>query len=411
VVDKTKGVAEGAWQSWIILTIGFAVLFVSGGCRFALSLTLKPMTEELGWGRALVSLVGMTFMAVSALGQPIVGRLVDRYNPLWIVGAGLLLSSVGIALMGVVSSVWHALLVYGAIYAIGYAATSVTSVGVMVSRAFGERKGVATSVAISGLAVGQLVIIGLVATVLSYLGWRKAFGLLGVVNFLVVLLLAAVFRGLHRRMNALPARTRPLVDLPAIPTADLVAIPQLRYLIIMYAICGLQDFFVSTHVVAFATDRGMNAVLAGNVFALMGLMGLIGVIAAGALADAFGPEFPTILSFVVRVGLFGYIPFVQGETSIIVFALLYGATFLVTAPLTVVFAERAAGPTQMGKVSGLLMMVHQIAGGVGAFLGGGVFDRWGSYNNAFIVMCLLSIAAMGATWLIKTGHQSRLPLD
>jgi predicted MFS family arabinose efflux permease len=65
----------------------------------------------------------------------------------------------------------------------------------------------------------------------------------------------------------------------------------------------------------------------------------------------------------------------------------------------------------MGKVSGLLMMVHQIAGGVGAFLGGGVFDRWGSYNNAFIVMCLLSVAAMGATWLIKTGLQPRLPLD
>jgi MFS family permease len=279
VVDKTKGVAEGAWHSWTILTIGFAVLFVSGGSRFALSLMLKPMTEELGWGRALVSLVGMTFMAVSALGQPIVGRLVDRYNPLWIVGTGLLLSSVGIALMGVVSSVWHALTVYGAIYAIGYAATSVTSVGVMVSRAFGERKGVATSVAISGLAVGQLVIIGLVASALSYLGWRKAFGLLGVVNFLVVLFLATVFRGLPRRMNALPVQPRPLEDSPAFPTADLVAIPQLRHLVIMYAICGLQDFFVSTHVVAFATDQGVNAVLAGNVFALMGLMGLIGVIA------------------------------------------------------------------------------------------------------------------------------------
>ncbi len=411
MVGKTKGVAGGAWHSWTILTIGFAVLFVSGGGRFALSLMLKPMTEELGRGRALVSLVGMTFMAVSALGQPIVGRLVDRYNPLWIVGVGLLLSGDGIALMGVVSSVWHALMVYGAIYAIGYAATSVTSVGVMVSRAFGERKGVATSVAISGLAVGQLVIIGPVASALFYLGWRKAFGLLGVVNFLVVLLLATVFRGLPRRMNAMPAHPAPLADSPAFSTADFLPIPQLRHLVIMYAICGLQDFFVSTHIVAFATDRGMNAVLAGNVFALMGLMGLVGVIAAGALADAFGPELPTILSFVVRVCLFGYIPFAQEETGIIVFALLYGATFLVTAPLTVVFAERAAGATQMGKVSGLLMMVHQMAGGVGALLGGGVFDRWGSYNNAFIFMCMLSVVALGATWLIKTGLQPRLPLD
>ena len=64
-------------------------------------------------------------------------------------------------------------------------------------------------------------------------------------------------------------------------------------LIAIYAICGFDDFFVSTHVVAFAQDRGVDALLAGNLLALMGLTGLIGVVAAGAFSDRVGPIWPT----------------------------------------------------------------------------------------------------------------------
>jgi MFS family permease len=115
VTDKIDSFPPRAVPSGLILTVGFAVLFVSGGTRVVFSLMLKPMAEELGWGRALVSLVGTTFMAISAFGQPFVGGLIDRYSPLWIVTAGLFLSSIGIALMSVVTSVWHALIVYGVI--------------------------------------------------------------------------------------------------------------------------------------------------------------------------------------------------------------------------------------------------------------------------------------------------------
>ena len=74
--------------------------------------------------------------------------------------------------------------------------------------------------------------------------------------------------------------------------------------------------------VAFATDQGVPAVVAGNVLALMGLMGVIGVIATGALSDTFGPLLPTACCFLIRIGLFASIPFIRSDTGIIVFALL-----------------------------------------------------------------------------------------
>ncbi len=85
----------------------------------------------------------------------------------------------------------------------------------------------------------------------------------------------------------------------------------------------------------------------------------------------------------------------------IAFALLFGFTFLITAPLTVVFAGSIFGPARLGAVSGTISMVHQIAGGLGAFVGAWIFDRWGSYDRAFVLMLALTAAAIALTLMIK----------
>src|SRR6185295_16432173 len=111
----------------------------------------------------------------------------------------------------------------------------------------------------------------------------------------------------------------------------------------MYALCGLDDFFVATHVVAFAQDRGLGALLAGNLLALMGLTALIGVLAAGALSDRAGPALASAIAFGARVAVFGLVAIDQSPLSIAIFALVFGATFLVTAPLTVLFVRESFG--------------------------------------------------------------------
>ena len=66
--------------SWVILATGFSILFFSGGSRFAFGLMLKPMSEDLDVSRSTLSLAVTTFMVVSALALPFVGRLVDRWS-------------------------------------------------------------------------------------------------------------------------------------------------------------------------------------------------------------------------------------------------------------------------------------------------------------------------------------------
>ena len=137
----------------------------------------------------------------------------------------------------------------------------------------------------------------------------------------------------------------------------------------IYSVCGFQDFFVATHIVAFAQDQGVGDVLAGNLLAWMGVMGLLGVFVAGIMADALGASRPTVLCFVMRIGIFALIIPFQNTPVILIFGLLYGFTFLITAPLTVVFLGNIYGPHRLGTLTGTVSMIHQITGGLGALRG------------------------------------------
>ena len=402
--------------SWVILAAGFFILFFAGGSRYALGLMLKPMTEELDWSRSTLSFAVTFFMFTSALALPLAGRLVDQYSLRWVLAFGATTVAVGIGLMSRVAEPWQVFLVYGVLFGIGHAATGNPIVGVMITRWFERRRGIANSVAVSGNATGQLVIIGTLAAFLTNTGWRNAYGLLGAANLIIAVpLIVAALRSWPRtdadsdQVDTPEGRT-PQGDAPpvAVPLAppSVIGSGQFWLLVFLYAVCGFQDFLMVTHIVAFAQDSGIGTVLAGNILALMGLMGLIGVLCAGLLSDALGAQRPLLVCFVMRIGIFTLILVAQNTPVILVFSLLYGFTFLMTAPLTVIFSREIFGPLRIGTVSGTISMVHQMFGGLGALVGALIFDYLGSYYWAFVLMLGLSVVSTALSPLL---HRSGGP--
>jgi len=168
--------------------------------------------------------------------------------------------------------------------------------------------------------------------------------------------------------------------------------PGFWLLLVVFALCGIQDFFVSVHVVAFALDEGVGALFAGNLLAFMGLAGLVGVLLAGVWSDKVGPAWPTAACFVLRLVIFGVISVLKDPALIAGFALLFGLTYWVTAPLTVIFVRGLFGARNLGGLSGLVTSTHHIAGGLGAWAGAALFDLEGDYQTVFIAMVVISLA-------------------
>lgn len=378
----------------LVLAAGFLVLFVAGGARFAVGLTLRPIVDDLGWDRSDVGLAVAVFQLVSAGSTFVAGRLADRISLRLVLGGGLVVCGIGIGLMSAMVEPWHALLLYGVIYALGNGAASMSPVGVMVTRAFPTRAGLANSVAMSGMSVGQLVMIAALAAVLTVMSWHSVYLWLGVAH----LVMAPALMLIIPRLPAAQAKAARPRDGHDILTAARGR--QFWLLLVIYAVCGFDDFFVTTHVVAFAQDRGVDAFLAGNLLALMGLTGLVGVVAGGAFADRAGPVWPTALSFGARIAVFALVMVDRSALSVAIFALVFGATFLVTAPLTIVFVAESFGMRHLGALTGLITMVHQVFGGLGAYLGAALFDRTQSYDTAFAVMLVATVVALVLTLML-----------
>ncbi len=386
-------------KALFVLSIAFLLLLFNGGSRFTIGLTLKPMANDLVWSRTTLSLMVTVFMVVSAVVLPVIGRLVDRYNPKVILVLALLVSSTSIALMGLIQTPFQAILLYGVIFALSNAGTSVAPIGVLISRWFPERLGLANSIAISGMGVGQLVIILLLTAQLDVIGWRGAFILLAGLG--LVLIVPLMFLGVPTTAHQQVDQSSGGMHNSRGGVSTAVCTHVFWMLIVIYAICGGQDFFVATHVVAFASDQGLTSSMAGNLFALMGLFGLFGVLATGFLTDRYGPVLPTLVCFAVRIVVFTLVMLMPTPTTIILFALCYGITFWITAPLTVVFVQQYFGRADLGLFSGIIIMTHQAAGGAGAYLGGAVYDAFGDYHHVFVWMVVLSVVAFWFTWQLR----------
>jgi predicted MFS family arabinose efflux permease len=375
-----------------VLAIGFLVLFVGGGARFAIGLTLKSITEEFAIGRTVLGITVAVYLGVTSACMFLAGRLADRLSVRAVLVWGLIVSAAGMSLMSLMSEPWQLLALYGVVFAIGNGVASITPVSLLVTRAFPDRAGLANGVVSAGMSAGQLVIIAAFTLVLAQLGWRHVFLWGGLAH---LLLLPLVMLAVPRDNAPQPSGAgKPTVGRGEGMTLRAAAGTRQFWLLIgVYALCGLDDFFVTTHVVAFAQDRGIEALVAGQLLASMGLAGFIGVIVSGAWSDRSGPVWPALASFVLRVATFALVLVDQSPLSIAVFALVFGFTFLMTAPLLVIFVRQAFGTANLGAITGLVVMIHHMCGGLGAWIGAALFDGSGTYDGAFIVMTSASVLA------------------
>jgi predicted MFS family arabinose efflux permease len=79
--------------------------------------------------------------------------------------------------------------------------------------------------------------------------------------------------------------------------------------------------------------------------------------------------------------------------TVLVFSALMGLLWLSTVPPTVALCARNFGTRWLATIFGLVFLGHQIGGFTGAWLGGVVFDRTGSYDLMWVIGILAAAFA------------------
>lgn len=404
------------FYGWYVLAASFAILFLNAGVRFFIGVMVKPLIEDFGWSRSAVSAAVFLNMAVYAVAVVVTGRLYDRKGPKWVILISTALFAAGYVLMSVMTSLWQFMLLYGVVIGASFGATTVPLYGAIVSKWFLQRRGLAISVAMGGNCLGQFFLVPVFTDMMLDLGWRPTSLWMGVaVLALNTLLTLLVLRGDPDDLGKAPYGSAdpettgsrdPVVTSVCSPERDLSLRQAMRtsslwlFAVAMF-VCGGGDFLLTTHLVPMVTDYGMPAAEGARMLAWFGLLSLGGILVAGPVSDRVGNRTPMAITFGIRVALFLMIVFFKGATALWIFALSFGFTLLVTAPLTTTLAGRLYGFTHVGTIGGFITTVHHVGGGLWAYLGGLVYDSTGGYELAFIISAVLSGVAVACTIAIR----------
>ena len=104
--------------------------------------------------------------------------------------------------------------------------------------------------------------------------------------------------------------------------------------------------------------------------------------------------------------IFIFLP--KTELIVLLFACILGILWLSTVPLTSGIITVIFGPYYMSMLYGWAFFVHQIGSFLGSWLGGRLFDTYGSYNLMWWICVALGIIAAILHMPIKEIEVDRL---
>jgi len=379
------------YYGWIIVFALFiASMFNSGAVFYGFTTIVEPISRELGWSYALISLaVSLRGIEVSLL-APIVGAVVDRFGARRLMFLGIFLTTGGLFLL----SQTHTLATYYGSFVLitmGASATSMTAIMTLVTQWFRRRIGFATGIIFSGFASGGLALPAITAAIEAY-DWRVAMMALGGGTFVIVLPFLFLVRD---RPDLSSEQVRKEFNLPSggdtaeshagVSETDASVGQALRsrafwQIVMVFFLYVFVNMAVAIHVMPYLSSVSVSRENASLIAMALAMTSIVGRLGLGWLADHW--QYRKV--FVLGLGLM--------VLGIVCFALVSLESYWL-APFVVVYAVGFGGVSilgpyiireyfgrrRFGSIFGLAVSASMIGGIIGPPLAGWFFDATGSY--------------------------------
>jgi predicted MFS family arabinose efflux permease len=245
---------------------------------------------------------------------------------------------------------------------------------------------------------------------MSRLGWRYAFVVLGGVTALYALTVLLTLRNRPEDVGLRPYGADGAADKPETATsgeADWTVRQALRTrqfwaLGLAQVLIPLGVFPVSVHQVAYLTDLGFSRVLAAGVLGYMGVMSSCGRLLFGALSDRLGRFGGVTLSVVFsQLGILALL-MLDGASlmwPLYLYAVCFGLGYGARGPIiSAIAADRFPGRS-FATIFGFISIGHGLGGALGPWYSGAMYDRLGSYTLAFALACVSLCGVIGCFWV------------
>lgn len=373
-----------------VLACGAAVVTLSMGIRHGFGLWLQPITQAQNWTRETFALAIAVQNISWGVAGIFAGMVADRFGAFRVIIVGALFYAAGLVGMAHAPTPLLFALSAGVLIGIAQAGTTYAVVyGVIGRNVPADRRSWAMGITAAAGSFGQFLMVPVEGFLISWAGWQQALVFLGSAALLMVPL-AFWLREPGFGGGAVLRREQTIAQ----ALREAFKYPSFQLLMAGYFVCGFQVVFIGVHMPSYLKDKGLSPQVASYALALIGLFNVFGTYIAGTLGQRMAK--PKILSFIYFARAAAITVFLLAPLtpmSVYIFASVMGLLWLSTVPPTNATVAQIFGVAHLSMLSGFVFFSHQIGSFMGAWLGGVLYDKTGSYNIVWYISIALGIFA------------------
>ena len=367
------------------------MLSLAMGMRQSFGLLQPHMIREIGITAADFSLAIAIQNIVWGATQPFMGIFADRYGARPVTLFGVTVYALGLAFAMNATSAWAVTLGMGLCVGLALSCTASNIAMSVTAKAVSPAQRSMAMGSVSALgSLGLTLASPLAQHLISTAGWQTA--LIGFLGLASVMLPAAWMASRADRIEV-PA---PLGAAQTVTEAIREALGHRGYVVLAIAffVCGLQLVFITTHLPTYLDICGIDPSVGSTALALVGLFNVFGSYLFGWLGGLYSKRFLLGGIYMLRSAVIAaYFVLPPSPTSTLVFAAAMGTLWLGVVPLVSGLVIHLFGLRYMATLSGVAFLSHQVGSFIGAWGGGLIYSRLGSYDLAWQGAVAIGLAA------------------
>ncbi|MEP5633293.1 MAG: MFS transporter [Tateyamaria sp.] len=377
-----------------VLVVGCLIIMVSFAVRASFGVFQIPIADEFAWLRSEFSLAIAIQNLAWGIGQPIFGAIAEKIGDRKAIVMGALIYAAGMVLSAYSTTpLEHQ--AYAWLVGFGIAGTGFGVILAVVGRASSdENRSMSLAIATAAGSAGQVFGAPVAEWMLTVMTWQNVFLIFAAVILSLILTLPLM------RAPAMASKAELEESMGTILTRAFRD-PSYTLIFLGFFSCGYQLAFITAHFPAFITEV-CGPILPGGALhnlgitttsalgalsiSLIGLANIAGTLLAGWAGKRYSKKYLLAGIYTARTvvaSLFILMP--MTPSTVIIFSIAMGSLWLATVPLTSGLVAHIYGLRYMGTLYGIVFFSHQLGSFLGVWLGGRMYDLYGSYEQVWWV--------------------------
>lgn len=370
-----------------------------------------PVITELGITRTSFTLGNSLLHAMGIFFSPVITKKLAKGNMKKIQSISILLFTLVFATYGLAQKPIH-FYISSVILGVLYLNTSLIPVSIMINNWFEEKRGLAMSLAMTGIGVGGFVLSPLITSLIGKFGWRNSYFIFAFIMLIIALPISLfVFAKSPEDKGLKPYGYNPEAKNTKTSSSDGV---QLKFSLTSKE-SFVKPFFILMIIGMITNGLVSNGALGqfppaleelhgpatqAIIVSLYSVFGIFGKLIIGWINDRFGLIQASLVGCISFAISFACMLLAENITVLYIMTVFFGIGMAIGTVLPPLITSAIFGQERYGEFYGYVSSATQVGLSLGSLLVASIFDLTNTYKVAWIVMIILTLATLFC-WIIS----------